>query len=151
MPEWLQLELARNLAPVEAPPALAWQGLEPHRPRRGFKLLPMLAAAAAAALLILAAPRTAASPEAVNRYLDREAGIRLPIPPSTRATIERVRVLHRNGTRIAAVTYRLHHTGATVLIARAGTVQGPEWRPHAQNYAIASADPQAVCLLCHGI
>lgn len=151
MPEWLELELARHLTPVEAPPALAWQGLEPRRPRRGFKLLPMLAAAASAALLILAAPPGANSPAAVNRYLDREAGIRLAIPPSTRARIERVRVLHRNGARIAAVTYRLHQTGTTVLIARAGTVRGPEWRPHGQTYAIASAHSQAACLLCHGI
>jgi hypothetical protein len=151
MPEWLELELAHHLAPVEAPPALTWQALEPRRPRRSFTLLPILAAAAAVAVLILAAPRGASSPEAVNRYLDREAGIRLAIPRATRATIERVRILHENGGRIAAVTWRLRHTEATVLIARAGTVRGPEWRPHGQNYAIASADPQFACLLCHGI
>lgn len=149
MPEWLELELAHHLAPVEAPPALAWQAPERRRPRRSLTLLPILAAAAAVAVLILAAPRSAHSPEAVNRYLDREAGIRLAIPRSTRATIERVRVLPQNGARIAAVTYRLHHTEATVLIARAGTVRGPEWRPHGQNYAIACAEPQFACLLCH--
>ena len=151
MPEWLELELAHHLAPVEAPPALAWRAPEPRRPRRGLTLWPILAAAAAAAVLILAAPRSGNSPEAVNRSVAREAGVRLAIPHSTPATIERVRVLRQNGAPVAAITYRLRHTQATVLIARADAVSGPEWRPHGQNYVIASAEPQFACLLCHGI
>lgn len=149
MPEWLELELAHSLAPVEAPSRLTWLVPEPRRPRRRLTLLPMLAAAALVAALLLAAPQSDNSPDAVNRYLAREGGIRLAIPSSTRATIERVRVGRKNGVRIAEVTYRLHHTEATVLIAQAGTVRGPQWRPHDQNYVIASADPQFACLLCH--
>lgn len=149
MSEWLELELAHHLAPVDAPPALTWQAPEPRRPRRTFTLVPILAAAAAVAAVILAALPVPTTPAAVNRYLEREAGIRLPIPASTRAVLGRARVVNANGTRIAAVTYRLNHSEATVLIARTSTVRGPAWRPHGQDYVIASAEPQFACLLCH--
>ena len=149
MPEWLELELAHHLAPVEAPPELRWREPEPRRRRWSFTLAPILAAVAAVAVVLLAAPFRVTSPEAVNRYLEREAGIRLPIPASTRAVIERARIVNRDGVRVAEVTYRVNRTEATVVIARAGTVWGAEWRPHGQNYAIACAEPQAACLLCH--
>lgn len=149
MPEWLELELAHHLAPVEAPAELRWREPEPRRPRWGFTLAPILAAVAAVAVLMLAAPFRVSSPEVVNRYLEREAGIRLAIPPSTRAVIERARIVNRDGVRVAAVTYRLNRTEATVLIARAGAVRGAEWRPHGRDYAIACAEPQIACLLCH--
>jgi len=150
MSEWLKLELAHHLAPVEAPLSLTWPAPESRRPRLSFTLLPILAAAAALALLILAVPRAGISPAAANRCLARDAGIPLAIPESTPAVIQRARILNQNGARIAAITYGLHHREATVLIARAGTVTGPAWRPHGQAYVIACADPPLACLLCHG-
>jgi hypothetical protein len=153
MLDWLELELAQQLAPVEAPPALTWRVLAPAaqagRARRTFRLFPFVAAVAALAVVVLAVLPGVTTPAAVNRYLQREAGIEFPIPASTHAVLERARIVNENGARIAAVTYRLNHTKATVLIARAGTVRGAEWRPHGQAYVIACAEPQTACLLCH--
>ncbi len=149
MPDWLELELAHRLAPVEAPPQLTWQA--PARPaqRRSFTLIPILAAAAAVALLLLAAPRGPAGVAGVNRYLSSRAGIDLPIPAHTRARLERARILEQGGVRVAAVTYRLDNSEATVLIARASAVRGPAWKPHGRTYAIACAKPHMACVLCH--
>jgi hypothetical protein len=149
MSEWLELELAHHLAPVEAPPSLTWRAPVQRQPRRTFTLVPILAAAAAVAAVILAVLPVPTTPAAVNRYLQREAGIRLPIPASSPAVLEKARIVNENGARVAAVTYRMNHTQTTVLIARASTVRGPAWRPHGQGYVIASAEPRLACLLCH--
>ena len=141
MPEWLELELAHHLAPVNAPPSLTFrQPVEKTPPRWSLTLAPILAMAAAVAVVILATvPARLGVPEA-NRYLRTRAGVELPIPVNPRARIERVRVL-RN--RIASVTYRIDGTEATVLIARVSTVSGPAWKAHGA-YAIAGS-----CVLCH--
>lgn len=145
MSDWLELELAHHLAPVEAPPSLTWRAPEaaPPRPRWSFTLAPIVGLAAAIAVLILAAFPGRTTAGAVNRYLAREAGFQLPIPGSTRAQLERARIVKRGGARIAAITYRLNGTESTVLIARAGTIRGAAWQAHG-TYAIAGS-----CVLCH--
>jgi hypothetical protein len=134
MPEWLEQELTRHLAPVEAPPALTWR---PPAPKR--RLEPILALAATIALVFLATAPSPSSPAEVNRYLQREAGIQLAIPANTSARLERADV---NGG-IASVTYRVGGAEARVLIARASLVSGPSWKPHG-NYVISGS-----CGLCH--
>lgn len=149
MPEWLELELAHQLAPVKAPAALKFEGVPRRTPRRSFTLAPLLAGAAALALLLLAAPHQRTSPAEINRYFESEAGIALPIPSNTQAAIEKVGLVDREGMRVASVQYRAGGREARVLIARAATVRGPEWKPHGQIYAISYTDAQIACLLCH--
>jgi hypothetical protein len=144
MSDWLELELAHHLAPVEAPVALT---LPQRRPaRRSYTMAPFLAAAAAVALLLLVAPHDSTSPTAVNRYLRASAGIDLPIPSNTRAHIEKARMLEGG---VASITYRIGQGRATVWIARASAVRGPAWKAHGQTYAMAYAEPRVACLLCH--
>ena len=147
MPEWLEAELSRQLAPVAAPAALAFPAPGRIAPRRTFRLAPILAAAAAIAVFLLAALPSSISPSEVNRYL-AQSGIRLPIPAATPARIQRTRVLEAKGARIAEVTYRLAGMETTVRIARASSVQGPAWQAHG-TYAIACAEPRIACVLCH--
>ena len=148
MPEWLELELAHQLAPVKAPAALQFE--VPRRvSRRSFTLAPLLAGAAALAVLLLAAPHPRTNPEEINSYFESQAGIALPIPSNTRAAIEKAGMVDREGARVASVTYRAAGREATVLIARAATVRGPDWKPHGQIYAISYTDAQIACLLCH--
>ena len=149
MSDWLELELAHHLAPVEAPPALVFERPAPRPSRRSFTLAPVLAAAAAVALVLLAAPQQHTNPLEINRYFRAQAGIDLPIPANTAAHIEGARVMSQGESRIAAVTYRSGGREGTVLIARASTVRGSEWKPHGQIYAIACAEPQIACVLCH--
>ena len=140
MSDWLELELARHLAPVEAPAALQWKGFPPERPRWSFNLAPILALCAGAALVILASVPSRMGVDEANRALRTRAGIDLPVPPETAAQIESVRVVR---ARVAAVRYRMGEGEGTVFIARASAVSGPEWKAHG-SYSIAGG-----CVLCH--
>ena len=146
MPEWLEAELRRELAPVEAPSLLAFAAPMTPAARRKLRLMPMIAVVAMAAVLLLAAVPAGTSPAAVNRYLERHCGIRLPIPAGSPAQVINARLVGAKG--VAAVTYRLAGMESTVLIARASAVRGPEWKAHG-NYAVASSDAQGACGLCH--
>jgi len=140
MPEWLELELAHHLAPVKAPPSLTFRQPVAKTPSRwSFTLAPILAMAAAVAVVILATLPARLSVAEANHYLRTRAGVQLAIPADTRARIEQVRLRGR----VASVTYRVDGVEATVLIARASTVSGPEWKAHGA-YAIAGS-----CVLCH--
>ena len=138
MPEWLESELARHLAPVEAPPTLVF----PAKQRRTFTLAPILAVAAAIAVAVLATVPPRPGVAEVNRYLQARAGVYLTIPADTTARFERVRLV-RPG--VAAVTYGQAGTKSTVLIARASAVSGNAWKSHGA-YAI-----NGPCVLCHAL
>ncbi len=142
MPEWLEVELTKHLAPVEAPPSLVWRPPVP-KTRWSLTLSPILAMAAVFALVLLFSAPRGRIVDKVNYFLKTRADIQLSIPATTKARLQHVRIVDSGGARIAEVTYRMDGAEATVLIARANAVRGLAWKSHGA-YVISGN-----CVLCH--
>ncbi len=142
MPEWLEVELTKHLAPVQAPPSLTWRPPTP-KTRWSFTLSPILAMAAVFALVLLFSAPQRRIVDKVNYFLKTQADIQLSIPASTKARLQHVRIVDPSGARIVEVTYRVDSAEAKVLIARAAAVRGTAWKSHGA-YVISGS-----CVLCH--
>ncbi|MEI9974114.1 MAG: hypothetical protein WDO73_19915 [Ignavibacteriota bacterium] len=184
MSDWLEGQLAGELRPVSAPEGL-WGQVQAARrpqPRRRFALrMPALVAITALvgvwavwsargnagledlAALELGRPghlelRSSDAVE-IGAWLQREAGVEVAIPVSSRVRLEGARVIRRRGATIGEVMYRVGDRSALLLVTRAGTAfrasskhGGLSWYRQQQVYALACSmpeRPQAACGLCH--
>jgi hypothetical protein len=170
MSEWLERELARELAPVEAPGMLGVRlGLA--QARRWECPRAALAVAAAVVLAIgggYAGGRMAGldpgqlaargvrgtetiefastDPVAVAAWLRREAGVEVPLPAGAGVRVTGARVIRRHGERVPAITLQVNAGTATVVVAHAGSAaEGALKMP---DHALAAAR-DAGCHLCH--
>jgi len=147
MSDWLELQLAHELRPVEAPEGL-WGRVQAGRRRPVTRnrwwtaRLPALASVAlviTAGLLWSARPYTgleqlaarelsrparldlrSSDPLEIAAWLRREAGVDMEIPPSMRVQLTGARVIRQHGALIGEVSYRVGTDSAVLLVARAG-------------------------------
>jgi hypothetical protein len=168
--EWLELELADDLAPVAAPDGL-WERIERRRAaeRRRPARWPMAALVAAlasgAALWMAARPARldlerlareelrhpgrldldSSDPAQINAFLKERAGLAVSLPRNTSAHLAGARILRKGATRMAIVEYAIGGARATLLVADAGgagdLAHGRlSWRAGGLAYALASSD-----------
>jgi hypothetical protein len=150
MSDWLELQLAHELGPVEAPEGL-WGRVQAGRrpaPRNRWWIarLPVLASVALvvtagllwsawrqAGLEQLAASELSRSvrldlrssdASEIGAWLRREAGVDVEIPVSTRTRLTGARVIQQRGALIGEVTYTVGKDSAVLLVARAGGAFG---------------------------
>ncbi len=152
MPEWLEMELAEALGPVEAPPELWDRVWRPYRrlPRKSsvWAAWPIAAAAAlaiAAGMLWSYTIRKRApvdlrqlalaqlhnskpldfrsdDPAEINRWLRQQTGADARLPAHSTARLLGARIIRMGGVSIGAVAYRVGDNEATLLVARGPTV-----------------------------
>jgi hypothetical protein len=147
MSDWLDLRLAHELRPVQAPAELWGRVRAGQRPpvtrSRWWTLrLPVLASAALliAAGLLWSAWRSAgleklavreldrsaqlelrsSDPLEIGAWLRREAGVDVEIPVSRRIRLTGARVIRQRGTLVGEVAYRVGGDSALLLVAPAG-------------------------------
>ena len=161
MSDWLELELAHDLAPVRAPEGL-WERIEmgavPVR-RRVMPRWPLAAVAAAAILWFVVRSvdaRSIRSADAaqISAWARQRAGIALSLPASPTVQLRGARLVRAN---VVAVDFQVEGHAGTLLVARAGA--GPDtphgryaWRRGGQTFTLAydgTEHPDAACLLCH--
>ncbi len=131
MSDWLERELARELAPVAAPPMLAIRlGLAP---ARRWEFPRMALAVAAAVVLVIGAGYAASRTEALD--LRREAGVDVAGAGDTRPV---------RCDRGAGMPLHVNVPKATVLLAHAAPAgERPGRAPGARS--------EAGCHLCHNL
>jgi hypothetical protein len=170
MSDWLEGELSRHMRPVTAPGELRVRlGLAPAK-RREFPRM-VLAVAAAVVMMMagsVAASRTAvldlrqvaadsarsgeplefvsSDPGAISVWLGHAAGVVVPLRASDGVRFLGARVIRQHGVKVAAVEFRKGSDRATVLVARAGSAEGPAACKSKRN---AILSPDAGCVLCH--
>jgi hypothetical protein len=136
MAEWLDRELARELAPAAAPEALGIRlGLAPVK-RRAFPGAGL--AVAAAVVFILGSSYAANRTAALD--LGREAGAGVVLRTADDAPMDGARVMRCDGG--AGVPLRVNAEKATILLAHSGFERG--------THTLAAA-PEADCGQCHSL
>jgi hypothetical protein len=170
MSDWLEGELSVHLRPVAAPDELRVRlGLAPAK-RREFPRMILAVAATVVVMMAggLAASRTAlldlrqvaadtsrngepleflsSDPGAISVWLGHAAGVVVPLRQAEGVRFLGARVIRQHGVKVAAVEFRRGSERATVLVARAGSVEGPAACKSKRN---AILSPDAGCVLCH--
>ena len=162
MSEWIDLQLAHSLTPVNAPDEL-WARINApvaQRKRPGAIRWAVPVAIAACVMVLLARPmdlsRMAAGelrggrlefvsndPVAVERWLAHQGGMSVPLRPAAGVQVRGARMVKHS---VAAVSYEVDGNPATVLIARGSGVSPCKLPGYTVVVANANA---AACRLCH--
>ena len=173
----LERELARDLAPVQAPEEL-WMlvraGAPKRRPRRGawsWAAAGSLAAAALAVVFALSPPsltQLAAAeiaetgnpdfrshdPQEISRWLRERAGIEIALPANTKVELLGACALKSRGAVFGGVLYRVAGHNAVLLASRTANIKTPArhgestWAAHGQVYALAFDGPSGTRFAC---
>lgn len=177
MPEWLEQELAHDLAPVRAPQAL-WVSIRTRAPRPRHRRVawPWAAAGsvAAAALVLLvalsqpsltqfAATQLAENenpdfrshnPQEISRWLREHAGVEVALPAETKVDLQGACTVRRRGSIFGGIMYRVDARNAILLVSRTAKMKAPArhgestWTAHNQLYALAFSGPSGSHLPC---
>ena len=152
MSDWLELELAEQLAAVRAPEAL-WArvnhaappaaGRRTSRPGAwGWVAAAAMAATTLAVTLSIPSPSLSqlaaaelaksrpadfrsGDPKEIAKWLRVNASVDLSIPASTAVQLTGARAIERSGARIGEVLYRVAGRDAVLLVGRAGALGAP--------------------------
>jgi anti-sigma factor RsiW len=170
--QWLERELARQLAPVAAPPGLWDRVQNPRRPLRwsawpAFALATMLITAGVFWKVDAARPpRDFAS---IRKWVKAQADIDIDLPEKTPASVRilGVRMLRVQGLPTAAIDYVANGDVATLMVSgknpaldddsgtsrhvltsiQEGDTRLVSWNMRNESYTLT--DSHGACLLCH--
>jgi hypothetical protein len=136
MSDWLERELARELAPVAAPEALGTRlGFAP---AKRWEIPRLALAVAATVVLVIGGSFAASRTEALD--LRREAGVGVSMRPAEGEQLTGARLIRCDGG--AGMPLQMNADKATILLAHSGSERS--------GHTLAAA-PEADCHYCHSL
>ncbi len=93
----------------------------------------------------------------INDWTRQQTGLDLAIPEQAAAKVTGARIIRKEGSCIAAVSFRVGKDTATLLVAKASQPgefghTHAQWQAHGQSYALATSNSEhseIACRLCH--